>query len=68
MLTRRNFFVILIMFLVVFVMFMSVDISAGYLTRREYNPQADIPVTSFSEFFIIQPDTGGSAPASPDRP
>lgn len=45
MLTRRNFFVILIMFLVVFVMFMSVDISAGYLTRREYNPQADIPVT-----------------------
>lgn len=45
MLTRRNFFVILIMFLVVFIMFMLVDISAGYLTRREYNAQADVPVT-----------------------
>jgi len=45
MLTRRNFFVILIMFLVVFLMFMLVDISAGYLTRHQYNPQADVPVT-----------------------
>lgn len=45
MLTRRNYFIILIMFLVVFIMFMLVDISAGYLTRREYNPQADVPVT-----------------------
>ena len=45
MLTRRNYFVILIMFLVVFIMFMLVDISAGYLTRREYNIHADVPVT-----------------------
>lgn len=45
MLTRRNYFVILIMFLVVFIMFMLVDISAGYLTRREYNPRADEPIT-----------------------
>lgn len=45
MLTRRNFFVILIMFLVVFLMFMLVDLSAAYLTRHEYNPQADVSVT-----------------------
>ena len=44
MLTRRNFFVILIMFLVVFLMFMLVDVSAGYLTSQPNNPQADVPV------------------------
>lgn len=49
MLTRRNFFVILIMFLVVFLMFMLVDLSTAYLTRHEYNPQADIPVTIQAE-------------------
>lgn len=45
MLTRRNFLVMLIMFLVVFVMFMLVDISTSYLTRHEYNPQADVPIS-----------------------
>lgn len=44
MLTRRNFFIVIIMFVVVFIMFMLVDISAGYLTRREYNPQADLEI------------------------
>ena len=44
MLTRRNFFVVLIMFLVVFLMFMLVDVSAGYLTSQPNNPQADVPV------------------------
>ena len=72
MLTRRNFFVILIMFLVVFIMFMLVDISAGYLTRREYNPQADVPVTitrdkAFSASLLNmddQSEPGDSAPPS----
>lgn len=32
------------LFIVVFIMFMLVDVSASYLTRRAYNPQADVPV------------------------
>lgn len=72
MLTRRNFFVILIMFLVVFIMFMLVDISAGYLTRREYNTHADVPVTitrdkAFSASLLnmdAQSIQGDASPAS----
>lgn len=45
MLTRRNFIVILLLFLIVFVMFISVEVSAFYLTQREYNPQSDVPIT-----------------------
>lgn len=44
MLTRRNFFVILMLFAVVFIMFMLVDISAGILTSGTSNPRADLPV------------------------
>lgn len=33
------------MFLVVFIMFMLVDLSTAYFTRHETNPQASIPVT-----------------------
>lgn len=49
MLSRRNFFVILIMFLVVFFMFMLVDLSTAYFTRHEHNPQASVPVTITSD-------------------
>ncbi len=44
MLTKRNYFVMLLLILVVFVMFMLVDLSAAYLTRDSVNPQAEIPV------------------------
>lgn len=49
MLSRRNFFVILIMFLVVFIMFMLVDLSTAYFTRHESNPQASVPITITSD-------------------
>lgn len=37
------------MFLVVFIMFMLVDLSTAYFTRHETNPQASIPVTIGSD-------------------
>lgn len=64
MLTKRNYFVILMLFIVVFIMFMLVDISAGYLTRNAYNPQADIPVTITSDQVISSAVLDADAPAS----
>ena len=64
MLTKRNYFVILMLFIVVFIMFMLVDISAGYLTRNAYNPQADIPVTITADRVINIDVLDADAPAS----
>lgn len=52
MLTRRNYFVILMLFAVVFIMFMLVDISTGILTSGSSNPRADIPVLHANSSFI----------------